>query len=88
MADLDLTRRRLQVKVGTETYKVLFPTARQVEQFDSKYKPVQKDQNKSLELIFDFLEALGMPKKVSEELDVENLTILLETLSGKKKEKS
>lgn len=85
METLDLTRKRINVKIGTETYRVLVPSARQVEQFDKVYKTVKDDQSKNLDLIFKFLNNLGLPTEVAEHLDIESLTILLEHLSGAKK---
>jgi len=81
---LEFNRSKLKLKVYGEEYELLFPTVKQSQDFAKEVKEVEGDDDKSSKM-FDFLEKLGLPKNVTEEMEVQHLEMVLEKLMPSKK---
>lgn len=78
--DIDLGSKKFaNVKVNGETYKLSLPTVKQTDEFRAKTNA--EDSNLS-ELYFEFLEELGMPRDIVEQLDIHQFQKLSDGLLG------
>ena len=83
--DLDLGSKVVcNVKVNGQEYKMSAPTVKQTDELNVKSKAKNADE---LKVYLDFIEDLGMPRKVAENLDVVQLQKLTEGLLGLVKKK-
>jgi hypothetical protein len=77
---LELKKRELQFKLDDQVYKLKFPSVSQVREYAKKF---EKEED-SLKCIIDFLSKLGLPKEVTEDMEVNHLeTIMTEITKGK-----
>jgi hypothetical protein len=76
----ELKRKTLKLKLDGEEYKVLFPSARQLSDFQEEFSKEQK-----LGKMIDFVVKLGLPLDAAESLEAEHLREIFELLSGQKK---
>lgn len=80
--DLDLgSKVTCNVKVDGAEYKISAPTVLQTEKYQKELNKVEND-GQSVGAFIDFLEQLGMPRNVSQNLDVVQLRKLSEGLLG------
>jgi len=78
--DLDLGSKAIcNVKVGGSEYKMSAPTVKQSETYQ---KSLGKKQGSEMGAFIDLLAELGLPKEVSEDLDVIQIRKLSEGLLG------
>lgn len=70
------------MKLDGEVYELRYPTVEQVKTFSGMDK---KGVDENVELMVDFLEGLGLPKKVSYGMEADHLKELLEELNGSEK---
>jgi len=80
---LEFKKKSLQIKIYGKEYNVSFPTVGQVQRWvkDSK-KGAEEDQN---DLLMEFLEELGLPKDVFQEMYPEDAEQLVGMLIPAKK---
>jgi len=84
--DLDLGKRTVfKVKYEGETYDVKKPSVKEVSLFNRKLKEAGKDEYAQLDATKAWISGLGMPANVIEELEMEQFNLLLESISGLKK---
>ena len=76
----EFKRKTLKLKLDGSEYKVLFPTVKQLSEFQKDFKKEQE-----LDLMTSFLEKLDLPKEVAEGLEAEHLKEIFEIISGQKK---
>ena len=78
--DLDLGEKAVcNVKVGGKEYKMSAPTVKQSEVYQAK---LSKKKDGEMSAFIDLLEDLGLPRNISENLDVVQVRKLSEGLLG------
>lgn len=76
----EVKKSEIKVKIYEKEYNLTKPKVRQVREMQEKLKADDKVQ-----AMVDFMALLGLPKEVSEEMEIEHLTMLLDYLSDSKK---
>ena len=71
---------KADVKVGASVYQMDVPSVRQSQAFKDKMEAGEK--GKEFDIFVEFIETLGMPRQVVEELSIEQVTRLTEGLMG------
>lgn len=85
MAKIELKKASvIEISFEGETYNVSKPTVKQGMLYDAAQKEAKTDIEK-LKAILDFLESLGLPEAVSEQLTFEGLEAITEALMPVKK---
>ena len=79
--DLDLNKTVINVKLDGQEYKIGAPTVRQSEKYQAKIDS-KAAKGKELDAFIDLLGELGLPRDVSENLDVVQIKKLSEGLLG------
>jgi hypothetical protein len=79
---LELKKSVLEVKVDGQVYQIKFPTIKKIKSFQESLK---SQGEPDIGVTLDFLESLGLPKSVSEELEPSHLAAIIDTISGTKK---
>lgn len=82
MNKLTFSKRKLTVEVFGEEIQMDYPTVRQFKAYEEK---LNDDKAKPFDVMFDFIAELGMDPKIIDELEPSQLTTLIETLQGIKK---
>jgi hypothetical protein len=75
----------LNVKFEGNAYAVKFPSTRKGLMFSAEFEKVKDDAVASIEMIIDYLDSLGLPRVVSEEMEMHHLVQILEAFNAKKK---
>lgn len=73
-----------KVVIGDNEYEMKKPTAKEVAKLHKSSKD-KKDDLETLEALIDFFEGLGLPRKVTEDLEVDQILLLSEKIGGSKK---
>lgn len=76
----EVERSKVLVKIYGETYELSKPRVKQVKEIQEKVK--EKDQSKAM---VDLLELLGLPRKVTEDMELGHVTALFDFLGDSKK---
>ena len=77
-------KRVLKIKTGEGAeYKLSFPTVGQAKEFAKKMKA--SDEADSIDMVQDYLSELGLPKKVSNDMEPDDLAKISGILSGQQK---
>ena len=82
---LEITKKEFPVKIGDETFIMKSPSYINSVQYSESLKSCDGDAVKSAECLFDYLEILGLPKKQSVELEMSEVTQILDYVLGQKK---
>lgn len=84
MTKLAFTKRVLELDYNGESLKVDFPSMKQLRLFVAD---TEKEENSETEIVktMDFLESLGIPKSLLDEMEPEHLQEILSVLLGTKK---
>ena len=83
---LDLSDKKLKVKIGENSYNLSYPSVAQFESYSDDLKKIDQDDPKKMnEMMFKFLDDLGLPVEIGRSLQQANLTTLLNELAGTKK---
>ena len=80
---MEFKRRELRVKVYGEEYSLTFPTVKQSQDYAAKVKEMKESE--ATEALLEFVDNLGLPKDVSENMESEHLSTLIEALVPNKK---
>lgn len=80
---MEFKRKSLEFSFDGEKYKVKFPSVKQLSDFQKDMEA--KGGSGDLSDTVKFLEGLGLPQNVSYDLELEHLTVVMETISGSKK---
>mgnify|MGYP001161525374 CR=1 FL=1 len=83
--NLKLKRTKIKVEFEDKEYLLTRPTFGEVKQFESERKKVSDGEAEVTDLIFKFLEKCGMPIEISQSLEVEMISQIIDALSGVKK---
>jgi hypothetical protein len=75
---MKFTRRELSVEIYGEAYKISFPTVKQSQEYGKSVESA--DDSDATGKLLDFLEGLGLPKNVAEEMESEHLTQVIAAL--------
>ena len=79
---IEIVKRKLEIKYGGESFEVLYPTALQL----AKYQKMMKEkEDDSILITIDLLVNLGLKKEVAEILEIEDMTMIVEKFSEKKR---
>jgi hypothetical protein len=78
---LEFVSRELKFKFDGVEYLIKFPSARELANYATEY---QKNEDK-FEVVFSFLEKLGLTREVSEKMELSSLMKIIETLNDEKK---
>jgi hypothetical protein len=82
---IELTRTTIEVKIDDKTFNMRMPTYKEGIQYKSSVKECGDDEIKTSDLLMGYLEKLGMPKEVTETLEIGHLEKILEFILGAKK---
>lgn len=75
-------RTEIKLSVYGQTYTLKKPTIKQVKSFESRMKD---SSGKEMEMASEFLNELGLPIEVTENLEVDHFSKIVESLMGVKK---
>lgn len=75
----EFKKKILEVKIFGEVHELRFPSVKTAIEFEKQFK------DESINAVLNLLENCGLPKNVSEELDLEQLRELVDTLVAVKK---
>ncbi len=81
--ELNLERKTLKLNYDGNSHNLTYPSGRIADKFAKLIKDSSDDQK--MDVVEEFLASLGLPKEVSSTLSAENLQLIIEELSGKKK---
>ena len=76
-------KRQIDLDLYGTSYKMHFPTFKETQDFHKA--SIDADEQRSMELMGDFLESLGLPKEASGSMEIDNLEQLIGQLVPKKK---
>lgn len=82
---MDFKKRKLNVKFEDKAYTLNFPNLKQIKDHQKKQSKIKGDSLGVIDLSQDFLDELGLPKAVSDEMEADNITDIVQVLSGQKK---
>ena len=82
---LKIVKRVLELEVGDEVFKLRFPTADELIDFSEKSKEAENDMRKSVALSRDLIVNVGLKESVAKELELADLTHVVNALSEEKK---
>lgn len=82
---LELTRTTIEVKLDGKEYTLRMPTYKEGILYKHEIKLLQDDDVKASERLVEYLSKLGLPKEVSESLEIGHLEQVLEFILGAKK---
>ncbi len=82
---MEFNKRFLSVKIDGVGYKISYPSVDQLVVHEENISKSSKDTAKVLTCLKDFLDTLGLPKKVSGGLEVSSLKTIIEEVSGGEK---
>lgn len=85
---MEFKRTEIEVKVYGGTHKLRLPTFRHVAEYRAAVKEAGSDEMKLADGLITFLERLGLPKDVSEDLEVDHLAQLANFILEKKAQSS
>ena len=77
---MEIKKRVLALKFEGKEYSVSYPTVRQLRELT-----VKKEGESDLDMTLRFLEELGLPKDVVEDMESENITEIINVLTSQKK---
>ena len=83
MKELNLDKKKFTVKYEGETHELSFPSVLQTKNF---VKAIEKGGNEIEESI-KLVTSLGLPKKVVEEIDIDQLNSIMEVITPQSKKK-
>lgn len=84
MSKLQLKKRFLEVDCYGEEYKLSFPSLSQAATYKEQCGDGQ-DEGKILVYLLDLLDDLGLPKKVSKDMEIDHVMQIMEALMPEKK---
>ena len=76
---MDLSSRTLSLKWNGDEYSLKHPSVRQHMAYTEQ---LQKKKGKEVEVLIDFLDGLGLPKKASLEMELGHLQQVVGALTG------
>lgn len=75
---------KVEVVIGTNSYHVSIPSLKKFSELDRDLKKL--DPLEVADYYGNYFEKLGLPKSVSEQFTLKNWTVLIEELTGAKKQ--
>jgi hypothetical protein len=82
---MEFKKRTAKFTVEDKNYIVKFANVKQQMEFAKKYDDCKDDTYKQINVMIDFIDSLGLPRSVCEELEVSQLSQVLEVIGGSKK---
>lgn len=84
MQELKVTTKKRSVKVVCEDqeYEVEIPKIKQRMEFQKLWRKIEDNEEKQMDLLLEYLEELGLPIEVSEQMYMEDLVKLTEIIGG------
>jgi len=83
--EVELKRVSFKFKIDGTFHHVKKPNLKLIRDFQNKQKELEKGEGDTIQGMIDFLAGLGLKPEVSEELDGDMLTDIVETVTGQKK---
>ena len=77
--------RKFRVQIGEQIYEITKPKMAHQVKLEGLIKRAQQDSSSLLEPMIDYVSELGLPKEVILEMEQDDFTLLVEKLSGSKK---
>lgn len=71
--------------IGGQDYEVKKPSVKKIAWFNEQHKLAADDLSAQIEITFKFLEAQGLPLEVTERLNSDQVSMILESLFATKK---
>jgi hypothetical protein len=81
---LELVKAKLPVKIDDVVHELRSPTYRDSLEYENKLKDLDDPKLKA-DALFSYLESLGLPRNVSESLEIGHITQILTYVTGEKK---
>lgn len=78
---LEFARKELKFKLDDTVYNLKYPNVKQINEYSKNH---EKSDDK-FETTLDFLVDLGLKKDVSENMEIDHLTAIIEALTATKK---
>lgn len=82
---LEIVKKLKVIKINEVEYSLKQPTYKDSIEYDKAVLDSKDDTKKKIDCLFDYLEKLGLPKEISTDLEIENITEIMNYLSGVKK---
>lgn len=82
---MEIVRKKLEIKIYGNSYELKYPSYRDSVGYEKELKECQDDAEKKANALFSYLEKLGLPKEIAEEMPTEDIISVMEVLSGQKK---
>jgi len=82
---LEITKKIKSVKIEGVMYEMKTPTYKDSLSYDAEVASCGEDATKKADALFSYLEALGLPKEVALNLEIDSLTAVISYLAGEKK---
>lgn len=82
---LELVRSTIEVSLDGKVHNMRMPTYKEGILYRCELEKVKDDDLKSSDMLIDYLAKLGLPKDVSEGLEIDHLTQVLDFILGAKK---
>jgi hypothetical protein len=82
---MEIVKKKLNLKIYGNSYEMKFPSYKDSISYEKKLKECGDDSEKKADTLLSYLEQLGLPKEVSEEMPTEDIISVMEHLSGQKK---
>ena len=82
---LEITKKTKVIKINDVEYSLKQPTYKDSVEYDKSVAEAKDDTKKKIDCLFNYLEKLGLPKEISTDLEIENITEIMNYLSGVKK---
>ena len=83
--NLKLKRTKIRLELDDKEYFLTRPTFGEVKQFEADRKKCAEDDDAVTDLVFKFIEKCGLPLEISQTLEVEMISQIIDALSGSKK---
>ena len=79
---MEFNKRKLSLKIDGVGYSISYPSVNQLKKHQGNFKDIGDDAVKSIEAVQMFLDDLGLPEKISGELEPSALTEIVNEVSG------
>lgn len=81
---LELYRTKVEVKIDGATHNLRLPTYKESIAYGKKIKAVEGEDERA-DLLMSYLDELGLPKAVTETLELDHIGQVLDFITGSKK---
>jgi division protein CdvB (Snf7/Vps24/ESCRT-III family) len=80
---MEIKKRKLEIKYDGQVFTLAYPSLKQLKEHQKSVKGI-KDED-TTEYLQKFLEKLGLPYSVSDDMEADSIAEIVEIISGQKK---